>query len=212
MKSRYVLIGLISLSMLLCGCISTKVYTKVGKDGVIERYRVEMTINSLFYTGLKEYAKSQGYSSVKDYMIANFSKMLKGEISYDERWEKDQVTIIVEAKNAIPQPNSRIKISKEGNYLIFRDLSFKSNESSNMSKAFLGTLRLDYYLEMPGKIVDSNANVVRENKAEWHLTGTDALNTEIYAKSEVPSIPGMELAIGILGLSIGLLAFRKRLS
>jgi len=184
----------------------------VGKDGVIERYRVEMTINSLFYTGLKEYAKSQGYSSVKDYMIANFSKMLKGEISYDERWEKDQVTIIVEAKNAIPQPNSRIKISKEGNYLIFRDLSFKSNESSNMSKAFLGTLRLDYYLEMPGKIVDSNANVVRENKAEWHLTGTDALNTEIYAKSEVPSIPGMELAIGILGLSIGLLAFRKRLS
>ncbi len=212
MKLRILLIGIILTAILISGCISLKVHTKVNKNGIIDDYKIEMTMNSMLYGILKEHAKKQGYSSLREYFLANFSKILSGQITYNEKWKDDEVTIIIDAKNVKPSPNSKIKIYREGNYIVFRDATFKSEKQSNESKfggAFLPGFRLDYYLEMPGKIVDSNANVVKDNKAEWHLTGTDALNAEIYAKSEVPSMPGFELLVGVLGL-IGAMEITRR--
>jgi len=216
MKLRIFLTGVILIAILISGCISLEVHTKVNKDGIIENYRMEMTMNSMLYSILKEQAKKEGYSSVREYFLANVSKELSNQVTYNEKWEGNDVTIIIEAKNVKPLPNAKIKIYREGDYLIFKDTTFKSekeqNEQDEFSEAFLASFRLDYYLEMPGKIVESNANVVEDNKAEWHLTGIDALNAEIYAKSEVPTIPGFELLVGVLGLigAIGI-TFRNRM-
>jgi len=38
---------------------------------------------------------------------------------------------------------------------------------------------------MPGKIVESNANIVNESKAEWHMTGNKKGKIKIYAKSNI---------------------------
>ena len=67
----------------------------------------------------------------------------------------------------------------------------------------LSSITLDYYLTMPGKIVDSNANVVNGNKAEWHLSGKDLSNMKIYAKSEVPATPGFGAILAIAGIMTG---------
>jgi hypothetical protein len=53
----------------------------------------------------------------------------------------------------------------------------------------ISALTVHYYLEMPGKIVESNADTIADTRAEWHLSGLDAFSTTIYARSEVPLRP-----------------------
>ena len=67
------------------------------------------------------------------------------------------------------------------------------------------------YLEMPGTIVDANANVVEGHRAEWHLSGSDMGGTELYAKSEVPapSLSGFGLLVCVTGLLL-LFVWRRR--
>jgi len=78
----------------------------------------------------------------------------------------------------------------------------------------ISALPVHYYLEMPGKIVESNANTITDNKAEWHLSGLDAFSTKIYARSEVPllpSIPGFAGTSAILGvLAVAAIVLRRR--
>jgi hypothetical protein len=64
---------------------------------------------------------------------------------------------------------------------------------------------------MPGKIVDSNANVYKDNKAEWHLTGKTMSCMRMYAKSEVPaSAPGFEGILAVAGVLAGCCIFAMR--
>lgn len=74
----------------------------------------------------------------------------------------------------------------------------------------LSGFALHYYLEMPGKIVETNANTIEDNKAEWHLTGADAFNTRIYAKSEIPAIPGFEIFFGLFALIAGVVVINAK--
>lgn len=197
--------------VLLSGCATVSVDTKVNKDGTIERYRVVINTSSLVYGILAKAAKESGYSSLREAFLSNVSEEMRGRVTYDEIWSGDQVSIVIEAKDFVPKSGSELKVWREDSFLIYEDTSFVSEKESNdaLSGAILGSFSLHYYLEMPGKIVDSNANVVKDNRAEWHLTGADAFNTRIYAKSEVPSIPGFELLLGILGLvAAGIIARR----
>ncbi len=66
-------------------------------------------------------------------------------------------------------------------------------------------IKVNYYLEMPGKIVDSNADKVKGNKAEWHFS---TRKTPIYAKCEILKSPGFEVFGAIL--AIALIAILKK--
>jgi hypothetical protein len=70
-----------------------------------------------------------------------------------------------------------------------------------MANMMLSGITLDYYLEMPGKILDSNAETVKDNKAEWHAIGSEIYNTKIYAKSEVPLLSGFSSIIAIIAIT-----------
>ena len=61
--------------------------------------------------------------------------------------------------------------------------------SNEYSESMYDSIGYHYYLEMPGAIVESNADYVDGNKAEWHLSGVDAFTIPISAKSEVPALP-----------------------
>jgi hypothetical protein len=77
----------------------------------------------------------------------------------------------------------------------------------------LSGISMDYYLEMPGKIVDGNADTIKDNKAEWHLVGADISKTKIYAKSDIPILPflsGSEMTLAFLGIMGALFIVRKR--
>lgn len=54
-----------------------------------------------------------------------------------------------------------------------------------MIVAMGGAIR--YSLEMPGKIIESNANIVKGNKA-----------ITIYAVSEIPTIPGFDILSALI--------------
>ncbi len=61
-----------------------------------------------------------------------------------------------------------------------------------MIVAMGGAIR--YSLEMPGKIIESNANIVKGNKATWYITKP----ITIYAVSEIPTIPGFDILSALI--------------
>ena len=64
---------------------------------------------------------------------------------------------------------------------------------------------VDYYLTMPGPVVESNADAVDGNTAEWHATGSEAFSeTRIYAESDAPTIapvPGFGMGVALLAVT-----------
>jgi hypothetical protein len=64
---------------------------------------------------------------------------------------------------------------------------------------------------MPGKIVDSKANQVNGNKAEWHLTGKTMSGMKMYARSEVEELRYHLLCRTLLKISWRVTTSSKRL-
>lgn len=90
---------------------------------------------------------------------------------------------------------------------------FSAAEQQEMMQTMLSGITVDYYLQMPGNIINTTATTVNGNKAEWHFSGTSLFNTTIYAESEPPTIPGFTSLITITGVAVVLLFFgrmRKR--
>lgn len=117
----------------------------------------------------------------------------------------------LEASNCKPVEGGNISIYKEDGQIVYEDKSLVNEDVPQVELAnrLLSDLTLDYHLEMPGKITSSNANNVEDNMAEWHLSGTEVMNTRIYAKSELPLIPGFEVIAGTAGLILALMVRRK---
>ncbi len=161
---------LIALAVLLSGCATVNVHSKVNKDGGIESYKVVINTSSFVYGLLAEGAKKNGYESLRESFFSEIPEEERDKVTYDEVWSGDQVSIIVEIRDYVPEEDDKLKVRKEDGFLIYEDLSFASESgqttSDELSNAILSSFSLHYYLEMPGKIVDSNANVVKDNKAE----------------------------------------------
>jgi len=225
LKKSSVLLLIILLIFVFCaGCIKLGlvVDNKINKDANIAHQKMSISTDSAGYSLLKSSAKDQGYSSIKELMEANIAKSLgKENVIYSENWDKDssKFTMTFEKNNPFSPPaNSKINIQKIDNTIIYQDESFynpsaqstsasESNQyfskaqSENMAKMMLSGITLDYYIEMPGKILDSNADIISDNKAEWHVTGADISNTKIYAKSEIPLLSGFSSIIAVISIT-----------
>lgn len=236
MKKFVLLIAILSLIILICGCLSISMYTTVQKDGNISDLKVEINTTSSVYGLIQTSAQQQGYSTVKEYMLSNVSKEYGASsgntFDYNEEWSGENVKMTLTAKGSLKQDaNSPIKIYTEGNYMIFEYIAtasptptptptvspygsfFNDSSLSNLSDTMLNSITFNFYLEMPGKIIDSNANAVKGNKAEWHLTGKTMSGMKMYAKSEVPAAaPGFEAILAITGIFAGycIIASRKK--
>jgi len=207
---------LLSVAISLTGCFTGNVYTTVASDGTIANYKVVIETSSTVYGLLKESAKQGGFSSVREM----FEKQGLGsqgiKFNYNERWTEGNVIITMEAAEAFSADRLKdVIITKEGQYLIYRQKIGDSNSQTDTSdNPFTGMMSsavsLNYYYKCR-KIVDSNANVAEGNKAEWHFSGSDFSGSEIYAKSEIPSfpIPGFTISLGILSLIFSLLLLIK---
>ena len=143
---------------------------------------------------------------------------LRGEVKEKYYVTNSTVTFITDIRNVNLSKLSnsskfKVKIIKNGNYLIYYDYTFTNNKSKsgNLSNEMLASMiKVNYYLEMPGKIVDSNADKVKGNRVEWHFSSR---KTPIYAKCELPKSPGfgsVETLLAILAVTgIGLLKRRS---
>jgi hypothetical protein len=121
---------------------------------------------------------------------------------YSEVWDGDEVQMII---SGLTPPN--IYTETDGEYLTFRH-TITDNFTTEYSDLGASAIDVHYYLEMPGEIVESNANVVDGNKAEWHMVG-NTQPEDIYAKCELPSMPGFGILSSVLAILAIAFFFRK---
>jgi len=239
MKNRFffLIAVLFVFTLLTSGCVQMAMHSKANSDETLDSMKMTITTNSMVYSLFSNMAKTQGYSSVKE--MINNPKVVQqatknsndqnsffepSNMEYSEEWNKDSVIMVFQSKHPFkPIEGSGLTVTREGNYLIYRhiwspnsDKTVNTAKTTDSSSPFnqMFSASIDYYLEMPGKIVDSNANSVTDNKAEWHMNLDELSNAEFYAKSEIPSFPillvcGVVLVIIVIG-SLGYLLIKKR--
>lgn len=191
------------LMVLVSGCITLSVDSKVNKEGEIVQYHMIIDTNSYVYSILNSEA-SEGGETFRESIISQ-----GGE--YEEVWDGDDVKIIIKG---LPPENAYTE--KSGEYLIYRDpIGDSASDYRNgaedpfgMSETMDSVIKIHYYLEMPGEIIDSNADFVDGNKAEWHMVTLSSIR-DIYAESEVPSLPGIELFGAVIMLLLTALFMRS---
>lgn len=195
--SLFLILVVVSIS----GCVDIEQHIKVSKDGTIKEFKISTNMSKEVYLMLLEDSPSNS-------LCGKFPE----EITCKERVSGNQAIVVLTIENVKPEDLARytdnafrIKIYKEGDYLIYEDYSSFGEDSGE----FGSLITVDYYLEMPGKIVESNADIVEGNKAEWHMNADQMTRIKIYAKSEISKgIWGPALII--LGLTLLLLLFRKK--
>lgn len=210
MKSKIIIgVAILATVLMVSGCLTTTVDSKVNRDGSIEKYSLQMEMGSYMY----EMLNNAGEQSLKETVEARGG-------TYSEEWNKGNVTITMLLNN--PDPESlNVTSEVQGDYIIYKDeitagmMDQAQDETSSDYDMDMGELenpiKQHYYLEMPGKIVESNADVVDGNKAEWHMVESGD-SRPVYAKSEIPSnsIPGFSSIMGIIAL-LGLILVTRKL-
>lgn len=217
-------LGLVGL-LLLAGCAQIAVHSTVQSADVIEEYRMEITTSRTVYGILEDRAEQEGYDSVRDALLRDLDLEEVGaeDVSYDESFDGDEVTMTLTMTGVDPDEFDSVSLTETDDTIVYEDRSFVDETGAiigatdtNVSVEVPTGFAVDYYLTMPGPIVESNADAVDGNTAEWHATGSEAFtNTSIRAESEQPTIapvPGFGvlvalLAIGLLSL-VGILKAR----
>lgn len=202
--------ALLSLSvvllLLLAGCAQVSVNSTVTADQRIEEYRMDIETSRMVYGLLKDAAEEEGHDSIGDSLLSDIDRSRVGEVTYDEEFDGDSVTMMITMTDFSPSASGNISVTKEDGFIIYEDLTFiEEGTQSDVEYNITSGLAVDYTLTMPGKIVESNADSVDGNTAEWHATGSDAFSdTRIYAKSEISSgllgdLVGVILGVSFLG-------------
>jgi hypothetical protein len=185
MKKLICYLGIIFM-VLVSGCVTMTVESKVNSNGDIADYKMIIETTATVYNLLN----NQADGGSLEYMVESQGG------TYKEEWDKDEVTITV--TDIIPD-DEKLSTEISDDYIVYRDSRFDDLEG--------GVITIHYYLEMPSDIVDSNADSVNGNKAEWHIVNSNSMR-EIYAQSEVPVIPGLSVFSVLCILLV--LAFIKR--
>ncbi len=189
MNYKYISCLILISSILISGCVTLTYDTKVDRNGGIVEHTMVIETSSYVYALMNE------ETQIRDIVVSE-----GGE--YSEVWDGDNVQMII--SGLIP-PN--IYTETDGDHLIYRH-TITDNFTTDYSEYGAAAIDVHYYLEMPGEIVESNANVVDGNKAEWHMVGSTQPE-DIYARCELPSIPGFEILSSILAILAIAFFFRK---
>lgn len=220
-----IILVVVFAALLVSGCFGVSMYTTVENNGNISNMKLEINTTSYVYGLIAGNVQSQGYANMRDYFIRNVSKSYANTgntVDYNEEWSGSNVKMTIDVRGSFkPNADSGISITKDGDYLRYEYTSTNqalsnsntanSSFDNNMTQAMLGGVTFDYYVTMPGKIVDSNANVVNGNKAEWHFNGNTAGSYKtIYAKSQVAKTPGFEAVVALMALASGGYMFTLR--
>jgi len=178
----FLVLLLLGLMIFFSGCvtISMSVESKVNKDGFLEYYKVVMNMSEYDYKELQKWVAEKGYPSLKEYLLSLMPvpAEYRDHIEYIETRQGEYITITMIAKN-VPPDGKKIIIEKKGRELIYKDTIFTDKDLLEIAEK-----PIRYYLEMPGRIIDSNSYMVDENKAKWSINEP----SQVYARCKLPSI------------------------
>lgn len=207
---KKIVLGLaLVLMVLFSGCITISYDAKVNKSGGIEKYNMTLDTNSHVYSALNSQFLEEDGKSMRDGVISKGAE-------YKEVWDGDNVKIQI---SGLPSQNASVEKTKD--YIIYTDPigelgSYDKSEEDEedifgMNEAMDSAIKVHYYLEMPNKIIDSNADYIEGNKAEWHMLNSTSIR-DVYAKCETPSLlPGMELFNAVIILLIVVFIVKRKL-
>ena len=220
-----VLLAIVGAVVLVSGCLGVTMNTTVNANGKITDVSTELNMSESSYSMFASLVQMSG-EDMKTYMVQNYSKEYGGPgtvVDYNERHANGYVYMTLDAHGSDVQPleGSNVSVTKDGDYWVYRYLTTGAEstsgiptDTSSLSSSMADMVTMDFYLTMPGKIIDSNADKVNGNKAEWHMNAnTMNSKSSLYAKSESKaSSPGFEAAFALLALAggVGLIALRKK--
>lgn len=207
---KKIVVGLaLVLIVLFSGCVTISYDAKVNKSGGIEKYNMTLDTNSYVYSALNSQLLEENGKSIRAGVISK-----GGE--YEEVWDGDNVRIQI---SGLPSQNASVEKNKD--YIVYIDPigdlgSYDKSEEDEedifgMNEAMDSAIKVHYYLEMPNKIIDSNADYIEGNKAEWHMLNSTSIR-DVYAKCETPSLlPGMELFNSVFILLVVVFIVKRKL-
>lgn len=224
MKARPAVLGaIICVLIFTSGCIDVAVTSSVNGAGELERHEMTLSMTGTVYAMMVQSATSGGYASVEE-MIEHPRDQTGPDPAFDyrETWDRDtdRVTMIVTARNPNAMREKKdVSVVRDGDYLVYREDmsalagSSSSSQAQNPYASQLGSMfTVRYTLTMPGEIVESNADTINGNTAEWHRSTSTA--PMIYAKSKVSPFPvGFVAGAGavlLLALGIGGVVLYRR--
>ena len=184
---------LLAILLAVSGCLNAEIETKVNKDLSGNRLlHLEMT--PLVYNYMKDGISKDAFESNTRIELVKYEKTTDdGNIVLDIIYEVDDFNEL-----------NKVKVYKNEENLIFEDKIF---EEAYTRKAKMDDVSIEYILEMPGEIVDSNADYVDGKTAVWK----NYLPSTIYAESKVPTIPGFSIVSSfITGILVFVLVTRQR--
>jgi hypothetical protein len=220
------LLAILGAAVLVSGCLGVTMSTTVDGNGEITDVTTELNLSQTNYDLYASLIQmSSPGTDMKTYFVQNYSQSYGGPgttVDYRERKSNGYVYITLDAHGPDIQtgPSGNISITKDGDYLVYRYLTTGventagvPSDTASLGSAIDNVITMDFYLTMPGKIVDSNANKINGYKAEWHYNLNTLHNvSSLYAKSEVAKSPGFESMAALLAIAgcMYLLALRKK--
>jgi hypothetical protein len=176
---------LVIVAILVSGCITLSVDSKVNSKGELVKYNMVIDTNSYVYNLLDSSSYEESGQSLRKSVVSR-------GLQYNEVWDGDDVKITINGSSS-----DTAYVEKVDKYLIYRDnitfpsLDYQTEEDPlGLGEAMDSAVTIHYYLDMPNEIIDSNADAVNGNKAEWHMLKMSQMR-EVYAKCEAPLLPGV---------------------
>ena len=211
---RTVAVAALVVLLALSGCLQVAVHATVESADVIEEYRLDITTSRTVYDAIEQQAAEEGHDSVEDALLADLDLDEVGaeEVRYDESFDGDDVTMSLTLIGVqVAEVDAITVTERDDGGLVYEDRSFVDDAGTlggevNGSVTVPSGFGVDYYLTMPGPIVESNADEVDGNTAEWHATGSEAFTeTRIYAESEAPTlapVPGFGMGVALVAITV----------
>lgn len=165
MRKAILIVAALIIFLAVSGCVSVNHDVKVNRHGEIVKYDTKSNMSQAMYGMLENTIMNDEGRSVEESF-----KATGRDVTITNNGDMVQIVL-----SGVPDPDNII-VAEENGYYIFRDpvSSFDGDSQIN----------INYYLEMPGEIVESNAYLINGNKAEWHSNKVSV--NEIYAKSKIP--------------------------
>lgn len=203
-RPRPILGAIVIILILTAGCLDMAVSTSVNSAGDIEKYQITLTTTPAVYAVMNAPARESGSASFKD-MMQDPRPATENGPAFDhlEQWSREgnEVIITMTARhpNAI-RDGTTISVVRDGDYLVFRQeipsslTSALRTSESPYPEPFPGMFTFGYYLTMPGEIIESNADTVHGNTAEWRQSGFEM--PSLYARARVP-VFSLDILVGM---------------
>lgn len=206
MKRQHVAIIAVVAMFVLAGCADMTVTNTVDSDGEIDQAQIEVEMDQQAYALALEEAENRGYESISEAMATDFEAETNGAVSDAETNEyRDGETYVAEVTyNEVDMDQLgtvETEVTNEDTVVYTEDHPGDVEDGN-----------IIYQVEMPGEIVETNADRVDEesNTAAWE--GNSDTET-MYVESEQRSLSLWTVAaavgIGAVILISGLLAYRR---